>query len=167
MGGEDLFSSTTLWLAISGSLQCPVLPFVQNISVGTTGLVVRFTFCLINRDVYSQKSNFKLRFLENELHGCGQHSANIFYQFCPHETKKDQIAESEIVGPLFPTSNFSPTGLFWLLLELSFALCLSFSLLSCPHCPEPLGGQHNHPDSGVLDSSFHVVTSCVTLGKVT
>lgn len=34
----------------------------RTISVGTTGLVVRFIFCLINRDVCFQKSNFKLRF---------------------------------------------------------------------------------------------------------
>lgn len=88
MGGEDLFSSTTLWLAISGSFQCPLLLFVQNISVGTTVLVVRFIFCLINRDVYSQKSNFKLRFLGNELHACGQHSANYFSSFVHMKRKR-------------------------------------------------------------------------------
>lgn len=59
-------------------------------------------------------------------------------QFCPHETQKDQVAKWEIVGPLFPTSNFSPpwpSSLFYDFPSLS----LSFSHLSCPGCPEPLG----------------------------
>lgn len=98
-------------MGMSGSLQFPVLPFVQSISVDTTVLVVRFIFCLINRDVCSQKSNFKVRFLGNKLHGCDRHSADVFFSSF-HETKKEQIAELEIAGPLFPTSNFSSTVSF-------------------------------------------------------
>lgn len=45
------------------------------------------------------------------------------------------------------------------------SLSLSFSHLSCPGCPEPLRVSKTNPDSGFLDSSFHVVTSCGTLGE--
>lgn len=85
---------------------------MQSISVDTTVLVVRFIFCLINRDVCSQKSNFKLRFLGNKLHVCDRHSADVFFFSSFHETKKEQISELEIAGPLFPTSNFSSTVSF-------------------------------------------------------
>lgn len=85
---------------------------MHSISVDTTVLVVRFIFCLINRDVCSQKSNFKLRFLGNNLYVCDKHSADFFSSSSFHETKKEQIAELEIAGPLFPTSNFSSTVSF-------------------------------------------------------
>lgn len=165
MEGESV-DSQPLWLAVPGSLQFPGWPFVQNASVGKTELVVGFILCLINRCVFP-KSNFKLRFLGNKLHVCNKQPI-FFFWFCLHATKKDQVVFSWVRG-CWPSHFQHLTSLLHGLAASSVmfhcSLSLSFSHLSCPGCPEPLRVSKTNPDSGFLDSSFHVVTSCGTLGE--
>lgn len=92
------------WLVI----QFPVLPFVQNASVGTTVLVVKLLFLFNKQRCVFSESNFKLRFLGNKLHVLINTQLSFLFQFCPHAAKKDQAAEWEMVGSLFPASDVSP-----------------------------------------------------------
>lgn len=69
------------------------------------------------------KSNFKLRFLENKLHVCDKHSAHFSFPVCPHETKKDQRAESDTFGP--SSLWLCSSGCFWNFPSLS-VVCLGY-----------------------------------------